>query len=449
MVRLENRKLPVALVLTGGVLFLGVSGASHADTDKQLEQLMRLLNEQQQQLEVQQEIIEKQRQQQAQQQRQFEALRRQVESLQQATAATGQQPAPDKRQVEASRAETPEKPLVTSRSSDVNVVLSGQVNRQLSVADDGNSTKLYHTDSDNSPTRLRLDATLQPAEAWVLGATLEIGLQANRPANVSQDNEEAGFDVSGRLAEAFFDSDRYGKLSLGRGFSASWTIPEVDLSGTQIVSLLSVGNLFGGLKFVDSETKELTGTRVRNLFVDSERLLLNDRLRYDSPLFAGFRISGSIAAKERSDIVLRTRHELGDIILAGAADYQSNPFLQIDWRTDLIGSVLHQPTGLNLTLGGFAEEHDDGRDADGFIVKGGWQVNRFAIGKTATSLDYVRNYDITSENQKNTSLGAFVVQNWDKYSVQFYGGYRLYDQDQRDQKTETIHVGTMGAKIQF
>ena len=88
---------------------------------------------------------------------------------------------------------------------------------------------------------------------------------------MSQDNPDAGFDVSGRVAEIFLESKKLGRFGLGRGFASAWVAPEVDLSGTQFASLLPVGNLFPGLKFVDSETKKITDIQIRNHFADLER----------------------------------------------------------------------------------------------------------------------------------------------------------------------------------
>ena len=126
------------------------------------------------------------------------------------------------------------------------------------------------------------------------------GRRQNRPFLVSQDMRDSGASVTVRHAEVFFSTPA-GKFTLGRGFAAAWLAAEIDLSGTQFANLLPVGMLAPGLKFVDRSTGELGSIRVREHFVDVERLLLVDRLRYDSPRFGGAQISGSLAGDNRWD----------------------------------------------------------------------------------------------------------------------------------------------------
>ncbi len=63
-----------------------------------------------------------------------------------------------------------------------------------------------------------------------------------------------------------------------------------------MTSLLTVGDLFGRLKLYSKDIDDLTNTRVRDIFVDSQRVLRNTRVRYDSPFFRGFRLAGPLAA---------------------------------------------------------------------------------------------------------------------------------------------------------
>src|SRR5210317_829558 len=61
---------------------------------------------------------------------------------------------------------------------------------------------------------------------------VEVGIQSNRPFHLNQDNPNPGTDFTVREADLELKIDRYGTFSFGRGFSAAWTTPEIDLSGT-------------------------------------------------------------------------------------------------------------------------------------------------------------------------------------------------------------------------
>jgi hypothetical protein len=341
-------------------------------------------------------------------------------------------------------------PFVIASSPALEIRLSGRVHRMIQVVEDGRETSAFFTDSAQGPTIFRFDVTGKASDSLSVGGVLEIGVQQNNPVFVSQDAPDAGIDVSGRVAEIFVESATLGRFGLGRGFAAAWVAPEIDLSGTVFASLLPVGNLFPGLKFVNADTKELTETRVLSHFADLERLLLADRFRYDSPRFGGFRVSGSVAADSRWDVALRARRSPGDFTLSGATTYQHEPFRDVRWRWDAGLSARHEPTGLNLTVAGSVQDHDDGRQSQGFIVKGGWLTSWFPIGKTALSVDYTRNTDVAVAGSEGRSVGAVILQNWERFGVRFYAGVRRFSVEEPAVALEPLTVFPFfGALIAF
>ena len=426
------------LVLTC-ILLLAVvmTGTVRAAEKASLEELQRKIEEQQRRLEEQQAMLQE--------------LSKQMAALKQAaehnpTKADKQQNASNDTQVEVFG-----KAIVTSDDPRFKIKLSGQVNRQVAYADDGNNEKLYHTDSDNSPTRLNFVAEGQVSEDLTVGARIETGYQDNRPLNVNQNNENSGFDFTSRWLEAYLASNRFGKIGVGKGFASSFFLNETDLSGTQVVSLLSPGNLFGGLLFYSNDINDYTTIQVSDVFVDLENLSIVNRVRYDSPQFYGFQLSGSTGSDQRSDGTLRWKNEFGDFKFAGASSYQRNSFGGLlDWRVDGALSTLHKPSGLSLTGGAFqANAKSDGRNLHGYIVKGGWRKNFFDFGETAFSVDYVRNDDASSDDEEGKTYSAFLVQNIDRWGLQLYGGYRYYDLDRQGLDTDAIHVPVVGTRKMF
>ena len=337
---------------------------------------------------------------------------------------------------------------VVSVSSKVQVKLGGRVHRMSQLVADGRETDVFFTDNDPFPTMLRVDATAQMGDKLTVGGALEIGFQQNRPLFVSQDNPDIDIDVTGRMAE-IYAAGKVGTFSLGRGYMASWVTPEIDLSGTQRASLLAIGALFGGLKFVDATTNELTDIRVRTHHADTERLLIKDRLRYDSPRLLGLQVSASLAAADRRDVALRIRRDVGDFTLAGAATYQHKPFGDLDWRSEAGVSFRHEPTGLNATVAGFTQRPPDGRNAHGRIVKIGWLAGLAPIGKTAFSADVASNFNIAIDGDDGVSFGVFALQNWDQLGIRAYIGIRQYELDRPDINLKRITIVPFGALIRF
>ena len=103
------------------------------------------------------------------------------------------------------------------------VSMGGHLNRAITVADDGNSTEAYFVDNGNIPTYAYVKASKQVSDHLTLGGRIEYGLAQNSALSVSQDNEDAGLNVSSRFFEMTLASSRYGKLSLGRGFMSSFS----------------------------------------------------------------------------------------------------------------------------------------------------------------------------------------------------------------------------------
>ncbi len=337
---------------------------------------------------------------------------------------------------------------VVSGNPQVQVKLGGRVHRMIQLVADGRETDVFFTDNDLFPTMLRVDATAQVDDKLTVGGALEIGFQQNRPLFVSQDNPEIDIDVTGRSAEIYVAA-KVGKFSLGRGWMDSWVQPEIDLYGTKRANLLINGALFGGLKFVDATTNELTDIRVRTHHADLQRFLIKDRLRYDSPRLLGLQASASVAADDRRDVALRIRRNVGDFRLVGAATYQNKPFGDLDWRAEAGVSFRHEPTGLNATGAGFTQRPSDGRNAHGMIVKVGWLAGLVPIGKTAFSADIASNFNIAIDGDDGDSFGVFALQNWDQLGIRAYIGIRHYDLDRPDVNLKRITVVPFGALIRF
>jgi len=297
-----------------------------------------------------------------------------------------------------------------------------------------------------------LKGTAKVDDDLTLGAHVEAALQDNAASQVSQINETSGFNISGRFFDLTADSETYGKGSFGKGFASSFFIAEIDASGTLYANLPSVGNTASGLLFYDNDANDyVEGLSVGDAFLDLEALSLINRVRYDSPVWNGLRLSGTLGQDQFRDVTLRSKGTMGDFDVTSAASYQNDangPFS--DWRTDGGTGILHRPTGLNLSGGGALQKATfDGRKSHGFLARGGWRGKWFDVGETKTALDFTRTWDITVNGDRATSIGAFLVQDIEAYDLQLYTGYRNYDLDRDDIDLDAIHVWTVGARVGF
>jgi hypothetical protein len=426
----------------------GKPGAAQADANE-LAELRRLLTEQQARM--------------AEQQRLLEELQAKIEALEAAAPSpeppvafeeVPSEPAPAQPPYPAEPPYPEEAPrrVVTSGEPLIELELSGHINRMVNVASDGDSTKAYFVDNSNSPSRVRFVGSARVDQDLALGTAIELGIAPNSSFFVSQDNEDDGDFFDQRVVQVYLDSSRFGRLTLGKGSMASDGAGLQDLSGTAVIHYSSVGDTAGGLKF-RTDDGDLTGVRVRDGFnnLDGPR---RDRVRYDTPLFGGFRLAGSLATDQRYDGALYWTGRNEQIAATLALGAQDQNLDNVDALLVSSGSIHHLASGLNATYS-IGRELRDGRDYTTLYGKLGWIADLLPIGATAFSIDYLKNDDrfIGSDDARfsdGQSAGVAAVQNWARFGAEFYAGLRWYQLELLGgPDVDDIVVGSTGTRVRF
>ena len=417
----------LGLLLTAGLFYVSPAIAQQAAADAQtIERLERLIREQQQQL---------------------ESMQQQLNQLKQ-TATDAQTQAEEAKSVAEEAKTTVQAPadkVVTSGQERVKLAISGQVNRAVNIADDGKDTKAYFVDNDASNTRVRFVGTAKATDDLTIGSRIELAIAPNESSDVNQDNEESGDFFDQRWAEVSLDSKRFGKLSLGKGDTASNNSAEVDLSKTDVIQYASVADIAAGMLFRQKSDDSLTDISVSDAFKDFDGLSRRSRVRYDTPTFYGFSLAGSVVSDQRYDASLWWGGQgLGFKAVAAAAFADPNED-DTDYQYDGSFSILHEATGLNLTLSAGMKERDDQDDPYNLWGKVGWLTRFFSFGQTAFGVDYGRTVNLPTDNDDGYSVGAAVVQLFEDYGTELYLQYRLYSLDlDVEPSVEDMHVGTVG-----
>lgn len=436
-------------------LLLAIPGLVRAQTIQVDQQVLQQLQET---IQLQQQHLQQQADQLKAQAERLRNLQQQVQALQkQATP----EPTPPSSGQAAVAVTPPIKPLpaqVTSGNEAVKLTISGQINRAVLVANDGYNSTLYHVDNTVSNSRFRLIGTARPNQSLTIGTRLEIAVSPDRSSAVSQQNKylsDTYFDQ--RWVEISFESKLFGKLSIGKGDTASNTTAETDLSKTDVIQYASLADMGGGLLFRSRNAPQAfipNGTsllKVSDVFKSYDGLSRQSRLRYDSPSLFGFQLAGSLVSGQRSDIVLFWGHEGYGFRMAGAFAV-SNP------KTDKAGllydgscSVLHQATGLNLTLSGGMQEQDLRQDTVSLYAKLGWLARLTSVGYTAFGIDYSHIENAAAQGDKGNAVGAAVVQALDKYATELYLLYRSFSLNRGGaaDPVATINMGVFGARVKF
>ncbi len=344
---------------------------------------------------------------------------------------------------------------VTSGTDSIKLSVSGQVNRGVLYVDDGADDQFFHVDNDNSSTRLRFVGSGSFSEDISVGTIIEVQFESNSTANIkmNQDGATGDDNFTQRKLELYFDHKRFGRLWLGQGDTASNGTSEVDLSGTGVIGYSGIADMAGGIEFQDAGG---AGPSIGTAFTNMDGLSRDDRLRYDTPNFAGFKLSGSLIENGAADVALRYNATFGGFELGSALAYASNNgrdqgpgdlgFTQINGSV----SLLHD-SGFNLTgAAGQRDPDDPARNDDPFFwyAKVGYKWGG-GIGGTAIAVDYTQADDVDEDNDEFTSYGIFLVQKVDKIATELYLGGRIHQLDRTGRTFDDITAVMAGARVKF
>ena len=327
-------------------------------------------------------------------------------------------------------------PAPAPNANTIELKISGQVNRSILWGDNGDNDEIFYTDSDNSGTRFRFVATGRLNDDVTAGATIELQFESNSSTDIRFGaNGGTGGTASGatpvgeRIGEVWLNSASMGKLSLGQGNTATNGTSETDLSGTGLAQYSLGGGGNEGLGFQNGGV--LVGTRIGQAFTNLDGGSRRDRVRYDTPTFAGFRLSTSASQGGRNDVALRYANQFAGARVAASIGFQNASAVGATSER-LSGSVsVLLDNGFNLTFAAADENRKVGNDRNFFYGKVGFRTNSVSMyGKTSFSIDYYEGEDIqTATSGTSKSYGFGAVQNLDPIGAQMYLSVRNHEID--------------------
>ncbi len=337
------------------------------------------------------------------------------------------------------------KNAVSAGTDKVRVSLSGQVNRALLFVDDGAKSELHHVDNDASSTRLRVIGEVDTSATSTLGAAMEVQFESSSSASVSQTSgsTDPGSDnFTQRRFEIYLEDKNWGKVWLGQGWTASESTSEVDLSGTDLAGYSDTETMAGGMIFRDS-AGALSGPTVGAAFSNMDGLGRDDRIRYDSPKFAGFSLAASHSQGDDVDAALRYAADYQGTKVAAALAYADPDSGSIDDQVNGSFSILF-PSGFNLTLAAGTQDKSAGKDPSFYYGKLGYQS-----GDNAFSIDYHRVDDLLMAGDEASNLGLQYVRTVKDWSTEAYIGVRQYELDRSGADFDDILAIMSGARVKF
>lgn len=339
--------------------------------------------------------------------------------------------------------------------------ISGQVNRAVLWGDNGNDDDVKFVDNENSSTRFRFTGSNEFDNNWKVGFKWENQMESNSSIDTNMDignNTDTGnITFTERHMDIYFEHNRFGKLSLGQGDTASNGTSEVDLSGTTVIMYSSISDLAGGFSFRDDDDNIIldaggANTYIGNVFSNYDGFSRRDRIRYDTPKFGPVYFSGSYMNGQSWDVAGRFAYEWEGVGKLAAAASLLPAETQRDNYTQYSGSIsfLHS-SGFNITGAyGMRDFNDSPRD-DAWTGFGklGYKFSKWALG-----VDYAYSENVDQDDDEFTSIGVGAV--WNPWaSVEIYGAYRWHDLDRGNLNVantgdpESISAVMIGTRVKF
>jgi len=327
--------------------------------------------------------------------------------------------------------------------------LSGQINQMAMYADDGVESDFFITDNDASSTRVRIDAS-ETFGKIKAGIRFEIEAQRNASNKVTiNQTDDGSFEWNDRWLNVYFGTS-VGTFEIGKGNSAANETTEVDLSGTSLITYSDISTTGGSLVWRNSDgTGFRGGIDIGDTRTNFDGALSRtQRLRYNTPKFAGFTLSGAVSNGGAWDASVWYSAELYGK-LAGAIGYTNTA--RKGSYNQLAGSISWlAPFGLSITAACGQRDLESNEvaagkdDPSGYYFKVGYKT-----GIHAVSVEYGMTEDLHTNGDESSNYGiGYVVKPWKP--VEFYAGYRLYKLEvSTGSDPEDIQVAAAGTRIKF
>jgi predicted porin len=236
----------------------------------------------------------------------------------------------------------------------VSLTLSGQVSRQLMFWDDGDTSDLYSVDNGLNTSRFRFtgSARINPdvQAGFMMEIDMRIGARSNQVSQIDDDGFSgaggilggaafgdgiggAGDSVIGlRTANWYLDSQHWGKLTVGRLNTATSGISTIDLSNAGVVITSEPGEYQGaflmrnGVGALGSSWANQCGGPSAAGPYSSDCFehgpSRRDAVRYDTPTYWGFQLSGAFGEDDFWDAALRYSGEHHGFRFAAGVGYR-------------------------------------------------------------------------------------------------------------------------------
>lgn len=343
----------------------------------------------------------------------------------------------------------------SSSAADVEkkVAWSGQVNRAIIMADDGEENSIIHQDGNASGSRMRVKASAA-SDSMTFGTYLEFATQDSASNTQTTADATAAFSI--RHSVLYFQNSM-GKIDMGHTSHAGSSFVAVDVSGTGIASG-ATANVLGPLMFNDSSS--ITGSQAAGTTVGTAHGSMYDAGRqegisYTTPNFNGFGVKVSHQADSSGAYEATYGGDFNGVKLkAGYRFANANGGTFDEIHGGGVGITL--PGGLNLSANYATTQRETVAntsnipDPESVYGKIGYTLSGVSdLGSTAIAIEYRQTDDASADGDDYESYALLVNQSISDYGTSVYGGYSNLSYDTTASDFDDIDAFWMGVRVTF
>jgi len=349
-----------------------------------------------------------------------------------------------------------------ANGNDNGVVISGAIVRSMQYIDNGLSNDWVNTDGGTDNSRLRILVSGKMTESLKVGGTWEANLpssnrQGNTTTGAGQTTEgivTGGGDTGAfgfRKAEVKFSHATMGSFSIGQGSTSSDNKPSLDSTVNNNAGMSHAGKTQIYDKTAGTQTSgsnSTAGGQFVSYFGGRQ-----DRLRYDSPSMAGFKVSGSIADNNFYDAGITYGASFGDVKVAAAIQMQH---LASEYPNERYGAGVAMKHASGLSAG--AHYGKEASTAPTTTIKGSsWGVEAgytttamSNLGSTSFSVIYTESDEANADNFEAQNVGFHVAQKLPA-GVDVFAAYEVasFDDSIATTSLDDVSVFLVGTRLKF
>ena len=354
-------------------------------------------------------------------------------------------------------------PGVVKSGNKMKLRLYGQVTRGFGVINDGETSTFKQFRNGNTSTRMGIDGRGKVTKDVNLRTRVEYEIR-NGSANQfdGQGTDDGGLVI--RHLDAIFSHKRLGAVWIGRGDTAA--------NGTSEKNLLPGGNTgrLGGsthnlitdaviLSKASGTTQPAEVDTLSRFFNSFDGLSRRQRIRYDTPTIAGFKIGASAIDKESWDVAGHYKGQIAGVKIVGGVGFSHLAGVLAPGGTQdanqLNGSIsVLTPFGLGATMSGGKQWLDtDPGVADrtpyninpSVFYTGKWTE----LGPTGIEYSFQKSGDISQDGDEGIGHSVQITQVLANTGTDTFIGFRYFDVERNGTDPDNLWFVGAGFRARF